>query len=305
MAWEYSEKTKQLFLDAMNQRPGTHLGELPNADAVGEDGSIVCGDAMKLYFNVHKNENPLLDRISEIRYQTFGCTSAIASSEALCHIIESQNLTPIDALKITNQDIVDFLGGLPGQKIHCSVMGAQALEQAVKDWAQKRQIDLKQHVPSLNDHTQEDEGEVLCSCFNLTEPYLKRKIRELKLKTVEDVKNHTKAGGACGVCIDRPGGIRDLLVKIWGEENLPNSSPIEFNSQELQDRIMQVIEQKVRPSLKLHGGNINIIKIKDKKVYCELEGSCSHCAGAAMTLENIVSKQLRELVDPEITVINI
>ena len=142
MAWEYSEKTKQLFMDAVQGKPGTHLGEIEHPDGEGRHGSIVCGDALKFTFRVERNEDPLRDVIVEAKYLTFGCTSAIAASEALCELIEGKGLTPIEALSITNQDIVDFLGGLPQQKVHCSVMGAEALEAAVVDWAGKRGVDL-------------------------------------------------------------------------------------------------------------------------------------------------------------------
>ncbi len=84
MAWEYSEKTKQLFLDAVHGKPGTHLGEIDEPDGFGEHGSIACGDAMQFMFRVEKNEeDPSKDVIVEAKYLTFGCTSAIAASEAL------------------------------------------------------------------------------------------------------------------------------------------------------------------------------------------------------------------------------
>ncbi len=111
MAWEYSEKTKQLFMDAVHGKPGTHMGEIEDADGVGEHGSIACGDALKFTFKVDRNEeDPLKDIITEARYLTFGCTSAIAASEALCIIIEQKSYTPIEALGITNNDIVDYRG---------------------------------------------------------------------------------------------------------------------------------------------------------------------------------------------------
>ena len=83
MAWEYSEKTKRLFMDAMQGKPGTHLGEIPDADGVGEHGSIVCGDALRFTFRVKRAENPLDDVIVEAKYLTFGCTSAIAASRPM------------------------------------------------------------------------------------------------------------------------------------------------------------------------------------------------------------------------------
>ena len=135
--------------------------------------------------------DPKLDRITEARYLTFGCTSAIAASEALCAIIEEGDFTPIDALKITNQDIVKYLDGLPQAKIHCSVMGAEALEAAVFNWAQKRGVDLSQLGVDIH-RDEQDEGRVVCKCFGLTEPYLRRKIRELELHTISDILDYSK-----------------------------------------------------------------------------------------------------------------
>ena len=81
MAWEYSEKTKQLFMDAVHGKPGTHLGEIEDADGFGEHGSIACGDAMRFTFRVKRHpSDPIQDIITEARYLTFGCTSAIAAS---------------------------------------------------------------------------------------------------------------------------------------------------------------------------------------------------------------------------------
>lgn len=218
MAWEYSEKTKQLFMDAVHGKPGTHLGEIDDPDGLGEHGSIACGDALRFTFRVEKDpEDPLRDIITQARYLTFGCTSAIAASEALCTIIEGQRLTPIEALKITNQDLVDFLDGLPEQKIHCSVMGAEALEAAVFNWAQKRGVHLE--ALGIDIHaTEQEEGRVVCKCFTLTEPYLKRKIKELNLRTIAEITGAIKAGGACGACHYSPGGLQDLLDEIWGKE---------------------------------------------------------------------------------------
>ncbi|MGL6225321.1 MAG: iron-sulfur cluster assembly scaffold protein [Thermoguttaceae bacterium] len=217
MAWEYSEKTKQLFMDAVHGKPGTHLGEIEDPDGLGEHGSIACGDALRFTFRVEKDpEDPLKDIITQARYLTFGCTSAIAASEALCTLIEGQHLTPIEALKITNQDIVDFLDGLPEQKIHCSVMGAEALEAAVFNWAQKRGVQLE--ALGIDIHaTEQEEGRVVCKCFTLTEPYLKRKIKELNLRTIAEITGAIKAGGACGACHYSPGGLQDLLDEIWGK----------------------------------------------------------------------------------------
>jgi NifU-like protein len=311
MAWEYSDKTKRIFMDAVQGKPGTHLGEIENADGEGQHGSIVCGDALKFTFRVNKNADPLKDTIVEAKYLTFGCTSAIAASEALCSLIEGKGLTPITALKIRNQDIVDYLEGLPQQKIHCSVMGAEALEAAVADWAKKRGVDLAaQGVKFSGQAAEEDEGRVVCKCFSITEPYLRRKIKELNLRTIEDIISALKAGGMCGACRYAPGGLQDILNETWGSgEPAPTSiasvpvaeaGPSPFL---LYRKIEKVIDETVRPVLKGDGGDIELVDIKDWKVYCSLSGACAGCMGASRTLQLIVERTLKDQVDERIRVI--
>ena len=311
MAWHYSEKTKQIFMDAVQGKPGTHLGEIENADGVGQHGSIVCGDALKFTFRVRQHEDPLKDIITEAKYLTFGCTSAIAASEALCTLIEGKELTPIQALKIKNQDIVDFLEGLPQQKIHCSVMGAEALESAVVDWAHKRGVDLAaQGVTLTGAGAEEDEGRVVCKCFGTTEPYLRRKIKELNLRTIDDIVSALKAGGMCGACRYAPGGLQDILNETWGAgEPAPTtlaSAPVEDTGPsafQLYRQIEKVIEDTVRPVLKGDGGDIELVDIKGWTVYCALRGACAGCMGAARTLQLIVEQTLKDQVDKRIRVV--
>lgn len=332
MAWEYSEKTKQLFMDAVHGKPGTHLGEIDDPDGVGEHGSIACGDAMRFTFRVERHpSDPLQDIITEARYLTFGCTSAIAASEALCMIIERQRRTPIEALKITNQDIVDFLGGLPDQKIHCSVMGAEALESAVFNWAQRRGVDLRKLGVDIHADEQE-EGRVVCKCFSLTEPYIKRKIKELGLRSIPEITNAIKAGGACMSCHHVPGGLQDLLDEVWkkspaGGLRTDGSLPIitqvtlpkldgvevkrspsgqeEISPYQLSKKVEQVIDEQVRPVLQRDGGDIEIIDIKDMIVYCRLQGACAGCASAAQTMKILVEQPLKDLVDERIRMIQV
>lgn len=311
MAWEYSEKTKRIFMDAVQGKPGTHLGEIESPDGEGQHGSIVCGDALKFTFRTRKNADPLKDVIVETKYLTFGCTSAIAASEALCALIEGKGLTPIEALKIRNQDIVDFLEGLPQQKIHCSVMGAEALEAAVADWAKKRGVDLAaQGVQFSGAHAEEDEGRVVCKCFSITEPYLRRKIKELNLRTIEDIISALKAGGMCGACRYAPGGLQDILNETWGTgEPAPTtvaSAPVAEAGPSpflLYRKIEKVIDETVRPVLKGDGGDIELVDIKEWKVYCALRGACSGCMGASRTLQLIVERTLKDQVDERIQVI--
>ena len=312
MAWEYSEKTKQLFVDAVQGKPGTHLGEIESPDGMGQHGSIVCGDALKFTFRVERNEEPLKDVIVEAKYLTFGCTSAIAASEALCELIEGKGLTPIEALSITNQDIVDYLDGLPQQKVHCSVMGAEALEAAVVDWAAKRGVDLTAAgVKLMGTHAEgEDEGRIVCKCFGITEPYLRRKIKELNLRTIEEIVSALKAGGMCGACRYAPGGLQDILNETWGAgepapttlaaEPVANGGPSPF---QIYRQIESTLAETVRPVLQRDGGDIELVDIKGWKVYCSLQGRCASCLGAMRTLQLIVERTLKDQVDERIQVI--
>ncbi|MBT3194760.1 MAG: Fe-S cluster assembly protein NifU [Verrucomicrobia bacterium] len=317
MAWEYSEKTKQLFMDAVHGKPGTHLGEIENADGIGEHGSISCGDAMRFTFRVERHaEDPTKDVIVEARYLTFGCTSAIAASEALCKIIEQERRTPIDALKITNNDIVDYLGGLPEQKVHCSVMGAEALEAAVFNWSQKRGVDLRELGVDLHDD-EIDEGRVVCKCFSLSEPYIRRKVKELELKSIPQITSAIKAGGACMACHHKPGGLQDILDDIWGKAKTSfkgdDALGVDVSAEEapplsayqLGKQVEQAMDEQVRPMLKHDGGDVEIVDIKEAVVYVRLAGACATCAGANMTLKLLVEKTLKEQVDERIRVISV
>ena len=320
MAWEYSDKTKQLFMDAVSGKPGTHLGEIENPDGVGEHGSIACGDAMRFMFKVDRDENdPEKDRIVVAKYLTFGCTSAIASSEALCAILEERNITPIEALQVTNQDIVDYLDGLPSQKLHCSVMGAEALEAAVFNWAQRRGVPAEKLgiEPSIHD---EDEGRIVCQCFNVTEPYLRRKIQELNLRSIPEITGAIKAGGACMNCHQAPGGLEDILAEVHGKQpalatgGLVDIAPLkparesstsdrELSPYQYAKKIEGVVDKYLRPMLQSDGGDMEIVDIKEHLVYVQLQGACHGCAGASMTLKLMIEENLKSRVDDRIRVI--
>jgi len=326
MVWDYSEKTKQLFLDAVHGKPGTHLGEIENPDGIGEHGSIACGDALRFTFRVKRDAgDPTKDVITEAKYLTFGCTSAIASSEALCAIIEGGSYTPLEALKITNRDIIDYLGGLPDQKIHCSVMGAEALNAAVFNWAQKRGVDLRKLGVDMHEE-ERTSGRLVCKCFGLTEPYIKRKIRELNLRTIAEITGAIKAGGACMSCHHAPGGLQDLLDEVWGggptgagpfaphlaapgapgelaarpSGGSPEPSPYRFAK-----KVEAAFDAYVRPMLQTDGGDLEIVDIKDRLVYVRFSGACAGCVGAGRTMKMLVERTLKEQVDERIRVISV
>ena len=174
--WDYTDKVKDHFLKPRN------VGELEGANAIGETGSLNCGDALRLYLKVNEN-----DRIVDATFMTFGCASAVASSSALTEIIKGMTLT--EAAKLTNEDISDYLGGLPKEKMHCSVMGQSALKKAIANY---RGVQIL-----------EKPGQLVCECFDVTDLEITDAVKKNGLKTTEDVTNYLKAGGGCGKCLDR------------------------------------------------------------------------------------------------------
>jgi NifU-like protein len=268
--WEYTDKVKEHFLNPRN------VGEIENPDGVAEVGSLACGDALKLTFKLDANK-----RIKDAKFKTFGCASAIASSSALTEIIKG--MTVDEALKVSNQDIAQYLGGLPDEKMHCSVMGQQALEKAVENY---------RGAPSL-----EAGAKIICECFGVTDKEIERAIRENNLSTVEDVTNYTKAGGGCGNCKD---AIAQILERVKAEPKT-DTKPRLTNIQKIR-LIEETIAREIRPSLKHDGGDIEIIDIIGNRVIVAMRGACSTCRASEITLKDFVQHRLRELVSPDITV---
>lgn len=274
LMWEYTDKVKERFLRPRN------AGELPDADAVGEVGSIVCGDALKLYLKIDRESG----KITDARFLTFGCASAIASSSALTEMVRGKTLD--EALQLTNQDIADYLGGLPDQKMHCSVMGREALEAAIANYR-----GVTQPVKEM--------GTVVCRCFDITEEKVRKVALENRLTTVEEITNFTKAGGGCGEC--RP-AIAAILSDLWsqrtperpvGRNKLTNLQKIAL--------IQEVIETQIRPGLQADNGDLELIDIEGETVVIALRGMCTGCAMAGVTVSAIQEK-LRELVADNIVV---
>ena len=312
MAWEYSEKTKKLFLDAVNHSKNAHIGEIENPDGESFHGSLVCGDAIKLTFRVKKDEKtPENDVITEIKYLTFGCTSAIAASEALCLIIEEGKYTPIKALSLTKDDIVKFLDGLPTQKIHCSIMGIEALYGAIYNWASKRGLDLKKLGIKTECLTHEEDADqrVVCRCMGTTKGYIRDQIKDLGLKTVEDVISTIKAGSVCGSCIEEPGGIKDILKEVnyssIQSEQIVNNKEDDKTPYQVAKEIEKVLISDVIPILQRDGGGLEIVDIRGYELYFRLKGACKTCHASNNTIEYTVEKILRDKVSNKVKVINV
>ena len=281
--WNYSKKVQDYFVHPHN------AGPLADANAIGEVGSIACGDALKLYLKI--NDQGVIEKAS---FETFGCASAIASSSVLTDMVIGMKVD--DALKITNADIAKALDGLPREKMHCSVMGQEALEAAIRQWKGE---------PAMP-RTQE-EGKLVCKCFNVTDQTIIRAIRENHLKTVDDVTAVTKAGGGCGECRDEIAEILEAELKREGETiEQPVKKPAEekpaglSNLQRMQ-KVMEVINM-IRPQLQADGGDIELVDINGKVVSVRLQGSCHGCAASQVTLHQVIEQILRQQVEPDIVI---
>ena len=272
--WEYTDKVKETFLRPKN------VGEIADADAVGEVGSIICGDALKLYLSIDKETG----RITDAKFQTFGCASAIASSSALTEMVKGKTLD--EALQLSNRDIADYLGGLPDQKMHCSVMGKEALEAAIANYR-------GEPLP------EKEEGRVICKCFDITEEKIRKVDLENRLTTVDEITNFTKAGGGCGECRS---DIESILRDLWALK-LPQT-PVQTkkltNLQKIA-LIQDVIETQVRPGLQADGGDVELVDIEGNRVIIALRGMCTGCTMSDVTIKGIQDK-IRELVSGDIIV---
>lgn len=274
--WNYTEAVHDHFLRPHN------VGPLEGANAIGEVGSLTCGDALKLYLKI--NDQHIIEDAS---FETFGCASAIASSSVLTDMVKGMSVE--DALKITNKDITNALGGLPKQKMHCSVMGQEALEAAIRQW--------KGEPPVPHAH---EDGKLVCKCFGITDAQIIRAITENGLKTVEEITNYTKAGGACGECLDE---IAEILAGQLKQKPLVElkPKPCLTNVQRMQ-KVLKTIDEEIRPQLAADGGDIELVDVDGLRVVVSLRGRCAQCRSSEVTIRDLVQRLLREHVEADIVV---
>ena len=287
--WNYSEKVKDHFFNPRNARI------LEDANAVGDVGSISCGDALRLMLKVDPDNEVILDA----GFQTFGCGSAIASSSALTEMIIGKTLA--DAEGISNQDIADYLDGLPPKKMHCSVMGKEALEAAI---AQYRGVEW------CDDH---EEGALICKCFAVDEAKIVKAVRENGLTSLTEVIHYTKAGGGCSTCHEKieqvldkvlaSGSCNEAQQKAYaksGSVAMPAASvtaaakPVAEQGGPLWQQVSAVLAE-MRPHLQADGGDVTLIGVSDDKVEVALSGNCMGCMMTDMTLAWIQQKLMEAL----------
>ncbi|BAY32940.1 Fe-S cluster assembly protein NifU [Nostoc carneum NIES-2107] len=294
--WEYTDKVLELFYNPKNQGAIENSNEAGVAVVFGEVGSIACGDALRLHLKVEVDSDKILDA----RFQTFGCTSAIASSSALTELIKG--LTLDEALKVTNKEIAEYLGGLPEAKMHCSVMGQEALEAAIFKY---RGIPVVAH--------DDDEGALICSCFGISESKVRRVIQENSLTNAEQVTSYIKAGGGCGSCL---ANIDDLISAVQKESVVGTSyklsTKIAATTQEKSTRplttvqkialIQKVLDEEVRPLLIADGGDIELYDVDGDRVQVMLQGACGSCPSSTATLKVAVEAKLQERVSQSLRV---
>jgi NifU-like protein len=275
--WDYTDKVRDHYLHPRN------VGEIENPDGYGEVGNISCGDALRLTFKLDKD-----GKIEEIKFKTFGCGSAIASASVLTELCKGKTLDEVR--EISNKDIADALGGLPREKMHCSVMGEEALEAAIKFY----------ETGGVVSAPPEKEGNVICHCFSVTDKEIEKAINEHGLKTIEDVTNFTKAGGACGNC---HGEIQMIIDKISGEgKSKATAAKPRMTTLQKIDRIRETIISDIHPVLAQDGGDCELVDVDGDTVYVKLLGHCSGCAFSSMTLVSVIQKKLQEKISDQLVV---
>ena len=308
--WEsYSQKVNDRMLSPQ------HLGEITEAEAakagarlvVADWGAEVCGDAIRAFWAV----NPKTNRILDAKFKTFGCGTAIASSDMMCEMIIGKTVD--EAMKITNIDVERALrdeestAAIPPQKMHCSVMAYDVIRKAASEY---KGVDMD----SL------EEEEIVCQCARVSLRTVKDVIRINDLKTVEQITAYTKAGAFCKSCI-RPGGhesrshyLVDILRDVRAEMDREKAkaapevkSFAELGLIQKHRAVEKVLDEMVRPSLQKGGGNLEVVDMKEADglttVYIEYLGACRGCASAAIGTLAFVEEHLKKELDQNIRVL--
>lgn len=272
--WQYNEIVRDHFENPRN------VGEITDCSAIGEAGSLACGDSLKLFLKIEDG------KVVDAKFKTFGCASAIASSSALTEMVKGKTVEEVE--KITNQDIADFLGGLPKEKIHCSVMGQEALTNALRAY---------KGLPPVH---KDEEGELVCGCFGITDKAIERAIREKGLTTIEEIGLETQAGTGCESCHE---DIQKIIDRVVAELKAKQEmTPKKLTNVQKIKMVEEVLEKEIRPSLRSDGGDIELIDVEGDKILVALRGHCATCAASQSTLKDYVEHILKNKVSDTLVV---
>jgi NifU-like protein len=300
---EYSQKVTDLMNNPQN------MGEITEEQAkemgatliVADFGAESCGDAVRLYWAVH----PKSDVIMQSKFKSFGCGTAIASSDTMAELCKGKTVD--EAVKITNIDVEKAMRdtpdvpAVPPQKMHCSVMAYDVIKKAA---AQYKGVDMESFEEEI----------IVCECARVTLSTLREVIRLNDLTTVEQIADYTKAGAFCKSCI-RPGGheAKDIylvdLLEEYEKEKLSKAADASgqggasFEKMSIVQRIKavdKVIDENIRQMLIMDGGDMEILDIKDNgehiDIYIRYLGACNGCAssstGTLFAIENILKEKL-------------
>lgn len=195
--WVYTDVVKDHF---MNPRNLWKEGEEFEADGVGEVGSLACGDQMRVGIKVED------DKIKDLRWLTYGCASAIASTSMMSEMAIGMTLQ--EAYKLTPKAIMDELGGLPEHKFHCSVLGDKALRAAIDNYLESKGLPNPYKVHSAT---------MICECKGVTDQMIEDLVAADKVRTVADLTAQTGAGTGCGKCISKLQDAIEEAMHILGK----------------------------------------------------------------------------------------
>jgi NifU-like protein len=300
---EYSQKVTDLMNNPQN------MGEITKeqaaemgAELIVEDfGAESCGDAVRLYWAV----DPKTDIIKEAKFKSFGCGTAIASSDTMVELCRGKTVD--EAVKITNIDVEKAMRdtpdvpAVPPQKMHCSVMAYDVIKKAA---AQYKGVDIESFEEEI----------IVCECARVSLSTLKEVIRLNDLTTIEQITDYTKAGAFCKSCI-KPGGheakdiyLVDLLAEYEKEKLARTAAPganVSFAEMTVVQRLKaveKIIDENIRQMLVMDGGDMEILDIKENgahfDIYIRYLGACSGCAssstGTLFAIENILKEKLDE-----------
>ncbi|RXJ81843.1 iron-sulfur cluster assembly scaffold protein [Arcobacter sp. F2176] len=300
----------------------THQGEITEEMAKDAGGKLIvadfgaesCGDAVRLYWVV----NETTDVIVNSKFKSFGCGTAIASSDVMAELCIGKTVD--EAIKITNIDVEKALRdhpdvpAVPPQKMHCSVMAYDVIKKAASTY---KGVDMESLESEI----------IVCECARVSLATLQEVIKLNNLQTVEEVTDYTKAGAFCKSCI-KPGGheakdiyLVDILKDVHAEmehDKLKQAADASAAGQSSFDKmtivqriklIDEVLDGEIRPMLAMDGGNMEIIDIKENTphydIYIRYLGACNGCASGDTGTLYAIESVLKQKVDENIRVLPI